>query len=79
MLILQKFWNHIRETEGIDIFLYITFGLIAFMGVGLVVLVVWGLIEMLGIYAVLVPFGILIILLILYGVGKVLVDRFDLM
>lgn len=79
MIILQKFWNHIRETEGIDIALYMTYGFIFFMLLILAVVIIWGLIELLGIYVVLVPFVVVTGLLILYGVGRFIGNRFDLM
>lgn len=77
MHLIERFWNHLRNTDGDDIMfaLFTGFLLVAFVGVAITLL--WVLIEWLGVLVVMVPIVIIALLLLFYGIGYVLINRFD--
>lgn len=78
MHLVERFWNHLRNTDGDTIMfsLFTGFMLIA-VGLGAVVIVLL-LVEWLGVLVVGVPIVIVVALGIFYGIGHFLVNRFDL-
>lgn len=80
MIYLEKFWNHLRESDGEEIFGTIFLGCFILLIALLVGLIVYGLFSFFGIWAVLAPVALVLILVIIYGVGWVgvkLMDKHD--
>jgi hypothetical protein len=78
MDLIEQFWNHIRNTDGDDIAFALWIGFTLIFGVGVAIFTVWALVEWLGVLIVLVPIVIGAVLLIFYGIGRLVIKRFDL-
>lgn len=78
MHLVQKFWNHLRNTDGDTIAFSLFLGFTILLLAVIVVSIMWGLIEWLGVFVVLVPFVIIIAFLIVYGIGRFVIEKFDL-
>lgn len=77
MHLIEKFWNHLRNSDGDDLMWTLLTGFfvlsLAFVGFTLV----WIIVDWLGVFVLAVPIIIAILLLIFYGIGYLVIKKFD--
>jgi hypothetical protein len=78
MIYIEQFIRHLRNSSGDDIAFSLWIGFTLIFSIGVAIFTVWALIEWLGVFVVLVPIVIGAALLIFYGVGRLIMKRFDL-